>query len=196
MNFDELKNKWDKQSADELTIKNNLEDHKEVHSIIDKVRSVMKKDFFFQVTTFPLMLIYPFVFNMSTPLIWFVMFCYIVIMTIPFYVLVKFYRSSYKLEYNSLKNLNWFYYNYKFSIDVFSIYSYIMYILIMMFVGIVFFERQDLDNSTESTRLLLVFVVFIVVYSAFCVWMTKWWIKKFYAKPLAQIKQILDDLED
>lgn len=65
-----------------------------------------------------------------------------------------------------------------------------------MFIGIVYFEKQTFVNLNESFKVLFVFIVFIALYSLFCIWMTKWWINKFYKKPLAQIKQILDDLEE
>ena len=50
MNFDELQKQWDNQSSDEINIKDRLEIKQEANTVIDKVRKVMKKDFYFQLT--------------------------------------------------------------------------------------------------------------------------------------------------
>ena len=56
MNFDELQKQWDNQSSEEVKIDPNLELNQEANTIIDNVRKTLKKDFFFQITTFPLLL--------------------------------------------------------------------------------------------------------------------------------------------
>ena len=58
MNFDELQKQWDNQSSDEVNIDPNIKLNQEAHTIIDKVRKTLKKDFFFQITTFPILLIF------------------------------------------------------------------------------------------------------------------------------------------
>ncbi len=196
MNFDELKKQWDNQSIENISVETDLEKHKKANSIIDNVRKVMKKDFFFQLTSFPTLLAYPFIFEVSTPIMWFVVICYIIIMIVPLSVMYRFYKQSYQLEYNSLKSLNWFYYNYKFSIILFRVYSYITFMLVVMFIGIVFFEKNNVDF--ESFNLVKVLIVFVGIcgFVLLCIWGTNWWIRKFYAKPLVEIKQILDDLEE
>ena len=146
MNFDELQKQWDNQSSDEINIKDRLEIKQEANTVIDKVRKVMKKDFYFQLTSFPILLLYPFLFGVDTPLIWWVVSCICATMIVPFYYLIKFYKSSYKLEFNSLKNINWFYYNYKSSITIFSLYTYIISILIILFLGIVLIEKGTFNH--------------------------------------------------
>lgn len=193
MNFDELKKQWDNQSTNEVEINPDLEIKKEANTIIDKVRKVMKKDFFFQLTSFPMLFIYPYLFGISTPLIWFIVFCYFIIMVIPLTTLIQFYNKSYKLEYNSLKNINWFYYNYKFSIDIFRIYTYIICVLIIMFVGIVFYEKY---NEVDDDFLMIFTIIFVPNYTVFCILMTKWWINKLYIKPLKELEEIVNQLEE
>lgn len=193
MNFDELQKEWNSQSSEDVKIDLNLELNKEANTIIDKVRKTLKKDFFFQLTSFPIILIYPFIFGLNTPLIWFIILCYIIIMLLPFRNFIKFYNSSYQLEYNSLKNINWFYYNYKFSIEIYKLYANVITVLIVMFIGIVLFEKY----FEKDLKFILIFsVIFIPIYIIFCVWMLKWWINKLYKKPLLELENILNQLEE
>ncbi len=196
MNFDEIKKQWEDQSPHDIEIEIDLDKHNEVNSIIDNVRKVMKKDFFFQLTSFPLILLYPYIFEVNTPIMWFVVLCYIVIMIVPMRSLVRFYNQSYKMEFSSTKSLNWFYYNYKFSIELFKIYSYITYVLVTMFLGIVVLEKFSFDSTQKSVIVVLILIIALLVFVLLCVWITKWWINRFYVKPLNEIKQVLEELEN
>ena len=193
MNFDELKKQWDNQPSDDVQINQDLEIKNEANTVIDKVRKVMKKDFFFQLTSFPLLLLYPFIFEFNTPLIWFVILCYIIILIFPLKILFKFYKTSYRLEYNSLKNINWFYYNYKFSIETFRVYSYIVSVLVIMFIGIVFYEKYY-EKDLEFISIFS--IVFIPLYAILCVFGTNWWINRYYKKPLLELDEIVNQLEE
>ncbi len=197
MNFDELQKQWDNQIVDnEVLIETDLELKKEANTIIDRVRKVMKKDFYFQLTSFPLLLIYPFLFGINSPLIWWIVSCICASMIVPFYYLIRFYKSSYKLEFNSLKNINWFYYNYKSSITIFSLYTYIISILVILFIGVVLIEKETF-NHVYSIQVLLVFLGIALLFQiGFCIWMLKWWIDKFYKKPLIELENILNQLEE
>ena len=193
MNFDELQKQWDNQSSEDVKINPDLELNQKANTIIDKVRKTLKKDFFFQLTNFPLLLIYPYIFGLNTPLIWFIILCYIIIMILPLKNLIKFYNSSYRLEYNSLKNINWFYYNYKFSIEIFKLYTNVVAVLVIMFIGIAFYEQY----SEKDLKFILIFsIIFIPTYIIFCIWMLKWWINKLYKKPLLELENILNQLEE
>ena len=57
MNFDELQKQWNDQSSEDVKIEKDLEIKKEANTVVDKVRAVMKKDFFFQLTSFPILLV-------------------------------------------------------------------------------------------------------------------------------------------
>ena len=153
----------------------------------------MKKDFYFQLTSFPILFLYPYVFGVNKPLIWFILFCYFIIMIIPLRSLIQFYNRSYKLEYSSLKNINWFYYNYKFSIDIFKIYTYVICVLIIMFIGIVFYEKY---SKFDSLYILIFSFIFILIYTVFCIWMTNWWVNKLYNKSLLELEDIVNQLEE
>ncbi len=193
MNFDELQKQWDNQSSEDVKINPDLELNQKANTIIDKVRKTLKKDFFFQLTNFPLLLIYPYIFGLNTPLIWFIILCYIIIMILPLKNLIKFYNSSYRLEYNSLKNINWFYYNFKFSIEIFKLYTNVVTVLVIMFIGITFYEKY----SEKDLKFILIFsIIFIPTYIISCIWMLKWWINKLYKKPLLELENILNQLEE
>ena len=85
MNFDELQKQWDNQSSEEVKIDPNLELNQEANTIIDNVRKTLKKDFFFQITTFPLLLSTPYLFEVNNQLIWWIMICYCATLFVPLY---------------------------------------------------------------------------------------------------------------
>jgi len=196
MNFDELKKQWDNQPSDEVIIESNLEKKNQANTVIDMVRKVMKKDFFFQLTSFPLLLLYPFIFGVYTPIIWWLLACMIVIMIVPLFNLIQFYKSSYKLEYNSLRNINWFYYNYKSAITIFSLYTYTMAILCILFIGTIIIEKETYLRFENIQNFAIFYSVVLVIYVIFCIWMLKWWVNKLYKKPLIQLEEILNQLEE
>lgn len=196
MNFDELQKQWDNQSSDEVQINPALEVKKEANTVIDKVRKVMKKDFFFQLTIFPMLLIYPYLFRLNTPIVWWVLACIVVIMIVPLYYLIKFYNSSYKLEYNSLRSINWFYYNFKSSITIFSLYTYTLSILCILFIGTVLIEKQTYTHFDSLINFGIFYFIVLIIYIGFCIWILKWWIKKLYRKPLKELEEIVNQLEE
>ena len=194
MNFDELKKQWNNQSSDEVKIDSEVK--QKANTVIDNVRAVMKKDFFFQLTSFPMLLIYPYLFDANTNLVWWVIACFFATMIVPFVYFFRFYNRSYRLDYNSLKNINWFYYNYKSSIDIYSIYSYIVFILIIMFLGIVYIQKNTFLHFESALLLWIYIILTLVIYAIVCVFILKWWINKLYKKPLLELENILNQLEE
>ncbi|RLZ12634.1 hypothetical protein [Faecalibacter macacae] len=196
MNFDELKKQWDNQPSDEVIIESNLETKNQANTVIDMVRKVMKKDFYYyQLPAFPLILLYPFILDVYTPIFWWTILCVLAIMIVPLFYLVKFYNSSYKLEYNSLRNINWFYYNYKSSIKIYSLYYYVFSILVILLIGIKLIECEN-DVSFDSFYFIISFTIFMIIYVFFTIKFLKWWVNKLYKKPLIQLEEILNQLEE
>ena len=196
MNFDELQKQWNDQSSEDVKIEKDLEIKKEANTVVDKVRAVMKKDFFFQLTSFPILLVFPYLFDSSSNLIWWVIVCLFATMIVPFVYIFKFYKRSYNLEYNSLKNINWFYYNYKSSIDIYSIYSYIVFILMIMFMGIIYIQKNDFLHFENAFLLWFYIISTLTIYILVCVFILKWWVNKLYKKPLLELEKILNQLEE
>ena len=196
MNFDELQKQWNDQSSEDVKIEKDLEIKKEANTVVDKVRAVMKKDFFFQLTSFPILLVFPYLFDSSSNLIWWVIICLFATMIVPFVYIFKFYKRSYNLEYNSLKNINWFYYNYKSSIDIYSIYSYIVFILMIMFMGIIYIQKNDFLHFENAFLLWFYIISTLTIYILVCVFILKWWVNKLYKKPLLELEKILNQLEE
>ena len=196
MNFDELQKQWNDQSSEDVKIEKDLEIKKVANTVVDKVRAVMKKDFFFQLTSFPILLVFPYLFDSNSNLIWWVIVCLVATMIVPFVYIFKFYKRSYNLEYNSLKNINWFYYNYKSSIDIYSIYSYIVFILMIMFMGIIYIQKNDFLHFENAFLLWFYIISTLTIYILVCVFILKWWVNKLYKKPLLELEKILNQLEE
>ncbi|HUH25772.1 MAG TPA: hypothetical protein VLY87_04045 [Flavobacterium sp.] len=202
MNFDELQKQWNTQPEQDIDLGNNLSKLKEANLPIDKVRKTMKKDFFFQLTSIPLLFTYPYLFPVPSekePILWWIILCISITIFIPMVYLVRFYKKSYKMDYSSLKSINWFYYNYKFSIDLFKIYTYIVLTLIVMFLGVMFLgniEPEKLIVLQKSPAFYISIIIALLIYVAVCLLLLTLWINLLYKKPLMQLKEILDDFEE
>jgi hypothetical protein len=62
-----------------------------------------------------------------------------------------------------------------------------------MFIGITFYEKY----SEKDLKFILIFsIIFIPTYIISCIWMLKWWINKLYKKPLLELENILNQLEE
>lgn len=201
MNFDELQKQWNTQPEQDVKLTDDLHKLKEANLPIDKVRKTMKKDFFFQLSSIPLLLTFPYFSSIPSekePILWWIILCICVTILIPMMYLFRFYKKSYKMEYSSLKNINWFYYNYKFSIDLFKIYSYIILTLMVMFLGVLFLgnvEPEKLAQIQTSSTFYITIVILLAVYVGVCFLFLTLWINLLYKKPLMQLKEILDELE-
>lgn len=196
MNFDELQKQWNNQSSEEVKINLNLELNQEANTIIDKVRKTLKNECYFQIFGLLFLYTFPFLFESNTQTVWWTLLCVTLTFFVPFIYIFRFYKRSYKLEYNSLKNINWFYYNYKSAIDIYSIYSYIIFILVLMLIGITYIQHENVLQFENQFFFFLYIVLSILFYSLICVLLLKWWIAVYYKKHLLELKNILNQLED
>lgn len=196
MNFDELQKQWDNQSSDEVKIDPNLELNQEANTIIDKVRKTLKKEFYVQLLGLLFLYTFPFLFDANTPTIWWTLLCISLTFLVPFIYVFKFYKRSYHLEYNSLKNINWFYYNYKSAIDIYSIYSYLISILVLMIIGISYIQHPNSLQFEYKFQFYLYIFLTLFFYVLICVLLLKWWISTYYKKNLVELENILHQLEE
>lgn len=196
MNFDELQKQWDSQSSKEVKIDPNLELNREANTIIDRVRKTLRNECYFQIFGLLCLYVIPFLFDANTPIIWWSLLCVSFTFLVPFIYIFKFYKRSYKLEYNSLKNINWFYYNYKASVDIYSVYSYIIFILALMTAGIAYTQHENSLQFESKFFFFLYIILTIFFYMLICVLLLKWWITTYYKKHLIELKNILNQLEE
>ncbi len=196
MNFDELQKQWDNQPSEDVKIDPNIKLNQKANTIIDKVRKTLKNEFYFQLSGLVFLFAFPFLFEANSLTIWWTLLCVSLTFLVPFIYIFKFYKRSYHLEYNSLKNINWFYYNYKSAIDIYSIYSFIIFILVLMLVGISYIQHPNSFQFEHQFQFFLYITLSLFFYVLICVLLLKWWISMYYKKNLIELEKILNQLEE
>src|SRR5688572_18914460 len=96
MNFDDIKNNWDKESAGDVKIPSKLGTLRKAQHPIDKVKVNMKKEFFMQVIA---VLLVPFFLRVSADMRMIFISSYILFVAISAYYLYYFYKF-----YNGMHN--------------------------------------------------------------------------------------------
>lgn len=207
MNFDELKAQWDNESDNDIKIPENIEQLKAAQTPIDAVRKKMKNEFFVQMAFLIIGIFIPALLGLSSILTIVFFFCYGLMVTFTLYYFYKFfvfYKKSYDLNYDTRKNLLWFYYELKLNIELYKALNYILFFIgFIMGVLLVIalkasgneLEMPIIDKIVEKFRVLY-FVGMFLISLLFSFGMAELIPRLYYGKYLKQIKTILDDLDE
>lgn len=207
MNFDELKAQWDNDSNNDIHVPENLDQLKAAQTPIDAVRKKMKNEFFLQIIFLIIGAFAPVIFDMSSILTIVFFFCYGLMVTFTSYYFYKFfvfYKKSYDLNYDTRKNLLWFYYELKLNIELYKALNYILF-FIGFIMGVLLFvalkasgtevEIPMLDKIIDKFRVWY-FVGMFVFSLLFSFGLAELIPRLYYGKYLKQIKTILEDLDE
>ncbi|WP_312790653.1 hypothetical protein [Sphingobacterium sp.] len=211
MNFDELKKSWQEQSTDEDLQNPNLEHYKEVGNIIVKLRKNIKREFIswalcmfflFMVPILPIYKIegyaafayYFFIIQISlSSLLYYRRFFYLV-------------KSAKKIELlASREHLLKLYYDLKYAVETYRIAAYVMIpqalflylIMIAQNRTTVWFDRlYHFRETFQQEPNFIVWMIVSAIVSIILVFLiTELMIRAYYSKYVAQIREILDQME-
>lgn len=199
-NLENFKNNWNNQSGNELNLDQKMELYNASLNPIDKVRKLMKQEFFVQIITMVFIGFVPFYFHLNSDKLTVFYFFYSVAVGFTLYyfqMFYQFYKKSYTLSYNSLKNLTWFKYELKLSIEL---YKALTYMILIIFSGYLIYYKGVLQNVGQPNELgsfkpITFFFLFALTY--FLVYIiSEIWVNKTYNKYLNHIQNVLDQLEE
>ena len=199
-NLENFKNNWNNQSGNELNLDQKMELYNASLNPIDKVRKLMKQEFFVQIITMVFIGFVPFYFHLNSDKLTVFYFFYSVAVGFTFYyfqMFYQFYKKSYTMSYNSLKNLTWFKYELKLSIEL---YKALTYMILIIFSGYLIYYKGVMQNVGQPSELgsfkpITFFFLFALTY--FLVYIiSEIWVNKTYNKYLNHIQNILDQLEE
>lgn len=203
MNFDELKKQWDNQAEPVMKIKNEVLFQK-ANTPIEKVRRQLRMDFYsnlIMLIVFLLVIIFvPFapeikyVCSISSVLVFLFLLYYGVRM-------YRFYKESYRLEYNSKDTLLWFSYELRLIIEMIKSATFISFfigIITGLVVGFLLAKLNIQIDSLEAVASIPItwivigmIVIFVLVFVG-----VEFLINVTYGRYYRQIKHILDDLDE
>ncbi|MBK8722418.1 MAG: hypothetical protein IPL95_09165 [Saprospiraceae bacterium] len=199
-NLENFKNNWNNQSGNELNLDQKMELYNASLNPIDKVRKLMKQEFFVQIITMVFIGFVPFYFHLNSDKLTVFYFFYSVAVGFTLYyfqMFYQFYKKSYTLSYNSLKNLTWFKYELKLSIEL---YKALTYMILIIFFGYAVINKglfQSYEYWSDSSFIKPYFIFFLFLLSFLFIYkMTVFWVNKTYNKYLNHIQNVLDQLEE
>ncbi len=207
MNFDELKEQWNKESDDNILVPENLEQLKAAQTPIDAVRKKMKNEFFLQSILLVASAFIPLILSFSSILTIVFFFCYGLIVAFTsyyFYKFFTFYKKSYHLNYDTRKNLLWFYYELKLNIELYKALNYILFFIGFIMGILVYTTLKASGNEIEILMVntlvgqsrILYFTGMFFISLLFSFGMAELIPRFYYGKYLKQIKAILDELDE
>ena len=199
MNFDQLKDDWNSAKAPSSNISPEQLKIKEAHTPVDTIRKKMKGEFNYQLVGMFIIALCPFTFNFPPKIIPVFVAFYSIMCAFTVYYFYKFYtfyKNSYDLSLDTRKNLLWFYYEMKMNVEMYKALGYILTFIGIAFVAIAFLMVSG-DNMPVMRKFSIP-VIIVVCFSTILIMgvVTELWAKYYYGKYIAQLKTIIDALDD
>jgi len=199
MNFDELKNDWNKLDAGQSDISTEMLSIKAAQTPVDKIRSKMKHEFKYQLLGLLVLAFTPRIFGLNPEIKPVFVAFYSVGCGFTAYYFARFYifyKSSYDMSLDTRKNLLWFYYEMKINIELYKSLTYILGFISLSFFSTYMFVTKGsslLSITKYSMVSIIVFCFFGILIMGL---ITELWVKVCYGKQVAKIKEVLDKLDD
>ncbi|CAM2783420.1 hypothetical protein DRF59_04560 [Chryseobacterium flavum] len=201
MNFDQLKEQWNKEDSN-IHIPDTIEQLKESKHPIEKIQKNMKKEFPAQVLAiiligfFPLQLKFP----ASQYLIYYISYTMMVVISSYYlYGFYKFYRQT-ELYTGNTKNSLWkIFHELRLNMERYQSFGFLLLPHFLLTFGLVIYNSleekgetlSELTNARQYSLILLVLLgtLFVVVSIIL-------WTKYMYGRQAKQLENILNEIED
>ena len=203
MNFDNIKEAWDNESANDFVVPQKIKQLKAAQQPIDKIKKNMKHELFVQFYGILLVGVLPVLFHIAYELLVLYYALYFLMLIICAVYLGKFYFFFKEINHstlNSKENLYELYYEIRLKIETYKSFSYLLSPFSILLSAILIFgqDTQNLLNKLETisnTNMIFFFILFSAII-IFVVIMTNWLVNRYYGKYVKQIKNVLDELKD
>lgn len=207
MNFDELKQAWQEESAGELHLPHEMEQLKSALSPIGKIKKNMKFEMYFQMIGIVILGFYPIVYQLNSYLSNAYYMVYALLVLISVYYIWKFkllFNFINQTMLNSKDNLYELYYEIKVNIEMYKSWCFAtipfgsLLTLILVFGVFKIDQKPHLwqQISEGISPEMWVIVISLVVFNIMVLTTLYFWIKYFYGKHLKQIKLLLQELKE
>jgi len=200
MNFDQLKDEWNKDEVTSNHVSENMLKMKEAHTPIDSIRKKMKHEFFGQLISLLFLAFVPKIFGFTDELKNIYILFYAIIcgfMAYYFFKFYVFYKHSYDLSMDSRKNLLWFYYEMRLNLELYKALTYIVGFILLSFSAIALFAIKGDFLTKLLSKLSITYIAINAVVTILLIGViTELWAKFYYGKYLKRIKAIVDSIDE
>lgn len=202
MNFDKLKNEWDKDENNDLQIPISIKNLKSSSHPIDKLKKNMKWESYLHALGILIFAAYPYALKFKPQLIPVYYVCYSMFFVISAYYVYgfhKFYNSLNHYETDTKNSLLKIYYELQVNIEKYKSFGFLFLPLGLIIVGLHVYNKllikgKSLDFLTDKNIFAITFASVIII--GLIMFTINAWVNFFYGRYVKQIKSILDDLMD
>jgi len=200
MNFDEIKDSWDKEGTEAaVQIPPAMSALRKAKHPIDKLRARMKMEFFMQLIAVVLM---PFLWRISAderPLFLCFYVLFVAISAYYLYYFYKFYNGMHNYNTDTRDGLLELYYQLRLNMERYKSFGFLLLPFLFVFLG--FVELGNTKTGPLNVFILLnkhpyLFVSLLGLMAVFYIFIIVAWVKSFYGNYALQIKDVLDELKD
>jgi len=199
MNFDDLKNEWQTENAEEIRISEDALKIKQAQTPIDTIRKKMKHEFFCQLLVLLFMAFLPYLLKLSADMTMLYFVFYFITCGFTGHYFVKFYRfykNAYDMSVDSRKSILWFYYEMKLNVELYKALTYIIVFIWVAFLSVfTLIEKawivEKFSHKLSSVYLLANCFITVLIIGA----ITEFWAWHYYGKYLKRIKKVVDELD-
>lgn len=201
MNFEQLKNEWNKE-GDNINIPDTIKKLKESKHPIERIQRTMKKEFVMQVIAIILIAFFPFQFKYpsSQYVIYYTSYAMLVVIS-SYYLLgfYKFYKQTELYTGNTRNSLWKIYYELRLNMERYQSFGFLLLPHVLLTIGLAIYNQlvekgklaSDLETSYQQTLILIA-----LIGTVFFVTSIVLWTKYVYGRYAKQLESILNETED
>lgn len=194
MNFDDIKDAWDKDQPNDSLSLPVLRQLKAARQPIDKIRCNIKTEMYAQAGCILLLVFFPFFRNISPELYLPFYTLYLVMVIVTVYYLIRFRAFSRIIRSytdNSRESLQELYFEIRLNMELYKSYSFSMTPIAALMVIVLNYDRFTVPRPN-----LLLLGIFVVCFLVLVLFFTHWWVNYCYGRYARQIKTILEELKE
>lgn len=201
MNFDNLKSEWDKEGMENVLIPDAIEKLQTAKHPLLQLKATMKKELRMQVGSLILFIFFPFLLQLDSSLFLIYYLGFMVIAIISAYYLVefsKFYKMVDVFDMATRDQLLEIYFDLRLNMERYRSWSFLLTPFLMFTVGLFAYSQLMETDVLPSLTGVRVLFIFILCFASllFMIAATNWWLKHYYGKYVAQLKEVLDSLKE
>ena len=203
MNFDNIKEAWDNESANDFKVPNKIEQLKTAQQPVEKIKKNMKHELYAQFFGIVLIGFFPQIFDIVHEFYVLYYALYALMIIVSAYYFMKFYFFFKEINHSTLsskENLYELYYEIRLKIEMYKSFAYLLAPFSILLSAILIFglDKKGFLNklATITNTDLVIFFIFFSAIIIIVVIITNWWVNYYYGKYARQIKNVLDELKE
>lgn len=202
MNFEELKNNWQKESAEEVHIPSRIAQLKEARHPLEQLQKNMKKEFYAQVAAILLIALLPFQFGFPAEqyIIYYTSYAMLVVIS-AYYIFgfYRFYRQVGLYNGDTRSSLWKIYYELRLNMERYQSFGFLLLPHFLITLGLAVFNKMaqkgktlaDLTEAHQFSLIIIVLVGTLAVVAGIVLW-----VKYVYGRYAKKIEHLLKEMTE